>query len=182
MDEGGGWGLLAVSAPKPPRPPLPIGDTGDSLELGDLAADMAFMGTPAFFSGRPDRLRLSRSMFRLLTLPHAFGITSAVDADPAGGCLAAAAGCGSMAEAGCGLMRVGGRDVGAPPNRSPTPLPIGGAETRFGMSVKAVIEDAAIENNEITLLDPDLVLSLGVHISNVLEFIRLLSMIISLMH
>ena len=90
MDEGGGG--LAESAPKPPRP-LPMGDTGDSLELGDLAA-MAFMGTPAFFSGRPDRLRLSRSMFRLLTLPHAFGITSAVDAEPAEGCLAAAAAAG----------------------------------------------------------------------------------------
>ena len=51
-------GLLA-RAPNPPPPP--IGDTGDSLELEDFI--IAFIGTPAFFSGRADRLRLSRSMF-----------------------------------------------------------------------------------------------------------------------
>ena len=135
MDEEGGG--LAASAPKPP----PMGDTGDSLELGDFAA-MAAMGTPAFFSGRPDRLRLSRSMFRLPTLPHAFGITSAVAA--ADGCLAATAAAGfGIDAAGCGLMRVGGREVGAPPNRSPPP--IGGADTRFGMSLKAVMDAAIIK-------------------------------------
>ena len=49
-----------------------MGDTGDSLELDVF---MAFIGTEAFFSGRPERLRLSKLMFRLPTLPQALGTT-----------------------------------------------------------------------------------------------------------